>query len=176
MNKYYKEFIDFFIKHNLYDKDIFNYIRHNSILFDYIDDDQRPFIGCYPVFTKNNILTQIKIYVPIINSKKTILINIHEYIHAIILYKYFNKKYKKEKDFETLPMLYETIYALENHNEEFENFIKELDTRINEESPQTYKIALAPKKDLLEYHKKKNPTFKQLQKKSKKLSRKYASR
>ena len=91
---YYTEFITFFKKHNLYDKEMFEYIHHNSTKFDYRDEDQRVFIGCYYMCNKQNILQKIKLCVPIIDSPITVLINIHEYLHAIELYNKIGKKYQ----------------------------------------------------------------------------------
>lgn len=49
---------------------------------------------------------------------KTMLINIHEITHGIYAYKKLNKKYNPNVGIETLPMLYEKIYILENNSEE----------------------------------------------------------
>ena len=92
MNNYYNDFIKFFKKHNLYNEEIFNYIQKNRTLFDYRDEDQRIFIGCYYICNKQGILQKINICVPFINDPITLLINIHEYIHAIESYKNISKK------------------------------------------------------------------------------------
>lgn len=172
MNNLYTEFINFFKKHNLYDEEMFNYIRNNSILIDYREIDKRIFIGCYYISDNDGILRQIKICVPIINNQITTLINIHEYIHAITLYKYLNKKGTIEKEDETLPMLFELLYVLENPNKELHEYLNTINNSI-QNGPSKYRIALAVQHELLEYYQKKNPSLKKLQHKAKKLSRKY---
>lgn len=44
-NNSYIKFINFFKEHKLYDEEIFTYLRENSIMFDYLDTDQRPLVG-----------------------------------------------------------------------------------------------------------------------------------
>lgn len=46
-NNSYIKFINFFKEHKLYDEEIFTYLRENSIMFDYLDTDQRPLVGTY---------------------------------------------------------------------------------------------------------------------------------
>ena len=175
MNNPYTEFVNFFKKHNLYDVNIFNYLRYNSIQFDYHDDEKRPYIGYHYLTDKNDILTKIKLYVPYIDSHKTILINIHEYIHGIILYNKLEKKFKQEIDSEILPILYEKIYLLENPSKELEDFLNYLNNRITKDNLNLiqYKIALEVQDEMLKYYNEEKPTFIDLQKKAKKLSRRY---
>ena len=86
---YYNKFINFFKEQNLYNEEMFTYFGNNSILFDYRDEDYHPFIGCF-YLTKDNKVTKISLVVPYLNSEVSTLINIHEYTHAIILYKHLN--------------------------------------------------------------------------------------
>lgn len=173
MNQYYKDFIDFFKKHNLYEEKMFDYIRRNSTLLDYRDDEQRIFIGCFYICGKQNILQKIKLCVPFINSQITILINIHEYLHAIELYSKIGKKYQSKDTEEVLPMLYESLYFLDNPSKELENHLLYLNSRIKDDSKESYKIALSIEKELLKYYKEENPDFKKLQNKVKKLTKQY---
>lgn len=69
-NTLYLKFINFFKEHNLYDETVFKYIRENAILFDYLEEEKRAFIGCYYSYDKNNHLSKITIAVPIINDEK----------------------------------------------------------------------------------------------------------
>lgn len=170
---YYNEFINFFKKHNLYNKEIFDYINSNSIKFDYRDDEKRPFIGCYYICNKRDILQKINICVPFIDSPITLLINIHEYIHAIELYKRIGKKYEQKETEETLPILYELLYFEENPSKELEHHLIYLNSKINNDSKESYKIALSIKNELLKYYKEANPNLTKLQRKAKKLSKKY---
>ena len=173
MNQYYKDFIDFFKKHNLYEEKMFDYIRRNSTLFDYRNEEQRIFIGCFYICNKQNILQKIKLCVPIIDSQITTLINIHEYLHAIELYNKIGKKYQNSDTEEVLPMLYELLYFLDNPSKELENHLIYLNTRIKDDTKESYKIALSIEKELLKYYKEKNPNLKKLQRQAKKLTKKY---
>lgn len=173
-NTLYLKFIDFFKKHNLYDEKVFKYIRENAILFDYLEEEKRAFIGCYYSYDKNKCLSKITVVVPIINDERTLLINIHEYTHAIMLYHKLGKPCKIERDIEMLPMLFERIYLEENKNKNLEKYVKGLNESITEDSEIEYQIALKHQKELLEYYLKTN-NFTKLQKKARKLSRKYPS-
>jgi len=173
MNIYYNKYINFLIKHNIYNEEIIDYMRRNCIKFDYRDEEQRDFIGCFYNLDRNNRITKINLCVPFLDSDTTVLINIHEYIHLFILYQYLNKKYQQSKDEEILPILYELLYFLDNPSKELERKIIELNNTIKDTSPVQYRIALKSRDELLEYYQKENPSFKKLQEKAKKLSKKY---
>lgn len=168
----YNEFINFFIKHGLYDENTFNYLKRNSTIFDYREEEKRPFIG-YSYSAPNDILREIEIFVPIITDYKTLLINIYVYMHAIILYKQMGKKIETNDYNCVLPMLYEKIYQLENPREELEKYLIELDDNTRENGLKQHKIALNMQDELLDYYKKKKPSFQKLERKVKRLSRKY---
>lgn len=171
MNEYYNNFINFFKKHNLYNEEMFKYIQNNSTHFDYRDEEQRIFIGCYYICNKLEILQKINIVVPFIDNKITLLINIHEYIHAIELYNNIGKKYEHKDTEETLPMLYELLYYLENPSKELKIYLTELNKQITKNSSKSYQIALLIQEELLAYYQKENPTFRKLQIKVKKLTK-----
>lgn len=170
-NTLYLKFINFFKEHNLYDETVFKYIRENAILFDYLEEEKRAFIGCYYSYDKNNHLSKITIAVPIINDEKTLLINIHEYIHAITLYHKLGKTCKIETDIEMLPMLFERIYLEENKNQILEEYVKSLNEKITEDSEVAYQIALKYQEELLKYYHQ-TKDFNRLKRKAKKLSKK----
>lgn len=175
MNQYYLNFIDFLKRHNLYDAIMFDYIRKHSIIIDYNDEEQCQMAGCYYSFDKKNRLIKFQLCVPFINNHETTLANIHEYVHAIVLYQNLGKKYTntKESDVEILPMLYELLYVLETNDEELNNHLKELNTLIDNTKHLEYQLSLNIQPQLLEYYQEKNPSFKQIQTKSKQLSKKY---
>ena len=168
----YLKFINFFKNHNLYDEQTFKYIRENAILFDYLEEEKRSFIGCYYNFDKRGCLIKIVIGVPIIKDEQTLLINIHEYIHAISLYSKLGTKCKIGIEREILPLLYEKIYLNENPNEELERYVNMLNQKIIESNQIEYKIALNLQNELLEYYYKIR-NFNKLESKAKKLSKKY---
>ena len=173
MNQSYIDFIKFFKRHNLYNEEIFNYLKNNSTLIDYLDTDARSSIG-YHVFNQNNRLQSINLCVPFINNQITILINIHEYLHGLILYQYLGKKYQIGPDTETLPILYESIYISENPTQQLQDYLNNINKAIlRNDCPLQYKIAVAIQPELLDYYQKEKPSFKKLQAKSKKLVKKH---
>lgn len=84
----------------------FNYVIAKTTFLDIDTEKGMPFFGCYPKI-EDGIITDIKIYVPEIYNLKSMLINIHEFNHGLLLYLYINKEYpnfdfeKYAKDEET---------------------------------------------------------------------------
>lgn len=169
-NIYYEKFINFFKNIGLYDENAFNYLRENSILFDYKDEDQRNMTGYHYYLNKERNLSKINLFVPFIDSEKTLLINIHEYTHGLMLYNYLGKKYKHPKYSEVLPILLEKIYIEENQSEELNKFEKSLNNQITKNSPIEYKIALELQDELYNYYNKEK-NINKLNKQIKKLTR-----
>ena len=176
MNEEYTEFINFFKRHNLYNRETFDYLCKNSIHFDYLDKDKHPYIGYHYLTNEEGNLSKIILFVPYIDSKQTILINIHEYIHGIILYNKLGKRYKLGKDAEILSFLFEKIYLLEKQDKNLELFQKNLNKLISESSPIEYKIALEAQEEMLQYYYDYNPSFVKLEEKAKKLAKRYKSK
>lgn len=172
---YYNKFIDFFERHELYNKETFDYLRTHSILFDYRDTDHRPFIGCFYT-TKNGKLEKINLVVPYIDSDITTLINIHEYTHAITVFPYMHKSFTEDNACEILPLLYERIYLEENKdNEKLREHITAINKIIKESNNSEitkYKIALNMQNELLDYYNSGHTSIDELNKKAKKLIRK----
>ena len=171
--KNYTNLITFFKKHNLYDEEIFKQIYQNAIMFDYRDDDMQKEIGCYTI----NVCKKLKhiiIVVPYIEDEKTLLINIHEYTHALLAYKKIGKEYTCNDNLESeiIALLYEKIYLIENPSPELENYINYLNQKILQSNDINSKISLQALDELLNYYlqtKNHNKTVK----KSKKLLKKY---
>ena len=166
---YYRKFIDFLIEHNIYNKEELDYYESNRIQFDYQDKEQRDFIGCY-CSLKDNILIKINIIVPFIDDDKTLLINIHEYIHFILFYPHLNKKCRIGIDKEVLPIYYERIFIEENKTKELEAYYKYLKYRIISNDDKAYLLALKVTDILLEKQKEEN--IYKMEKRVKKLSKK----
>ncbi|MBQ8193152.1 MAG: hypothetical protein IJZ46_03675 [Bacilli bacterium] len=171
-NPYYK-FIDFFKRHNLYNERVFRYIRENSTLFDYREEEYRSYISTVPVIGKDKRLKAVKLIVPHIGDDKTILINIHEYIHALLFYNKLGKYFEIGPEIEILPLFYERLYILENPTEELIKYKEFLDNIIIEENREEYIIALNSQEELHKYFTEGNTNIESLEKKSKKLSKKY---
>lgn len=169
--KYNQVIIDFFKRHNLYEEEMFKYLSENSMMVDYLDEEQRAFIGCFYILNKRGILDRIQLNIPYVYNDETALINIHEIVHGILYYQKLGKKFKKDITVEALPMLYEKLYILENPSEEFIKYGEYLD-RIIEENPQKeYKFGLDVREELLKNY---NYNIKKMSKKVKRLSRKLA--
>ena len=166
------ELIGFFQRHNLYEKDMFDYFSKNSTMIDYRDEDQRMFIGTfYGINRHNNKLVYIHINVPFIYDNKTMLINIHEFVHAILLYKYINKNFKMGMDYEALPMLYEKIFINEVNSKEIIEYGKWLDSLITTKNEE-YIFGLNVRDELLENY---DYNIDKMKKLVKKLAKKYKS-
>lgn len=96
---------------NIYEFEFYNFMRNKEIFNDafenYIDNKVKRvdfdlfdgFWGCFPIL-KDNILVDIKLIVPNIIDKKTLLINIHEFIHAKRLYSRLGKTYNENVELE----------------------------------------------------------------------------
>lgn len=163
--------IDFFKRHNLYNEEMFDYFSRNSSMIDYEDKEQRLFIGCFYTFGKDKRLKDIHLNVPYVYNDITMLVSIHEFIHAIILYKNINKKVNIGIDKEVLPMLYEKIYINENNNPILIEYEKKLNKLINPKEDKEYVIGLALRDQLIENY---NYDFEKLSRKVKRLVRKYS--
>lgn len=165
------DLINFFKRHNLYNKEMFDYFSKNANMIDYRDEEQRILMGCFYIFDKKKRLKSIHLNVPYIYDDITMLISIHEFIHAIMMYKFINKKVNIGIDKEVLPMLYEKIYINENNNPILIEYEKKLNKLINPKDDKEYVIGLALRDQLIENY---NYDFDKLNKKVKKLVRKYS--
>ena len=155
MNKYYSKFIDFFERHNLYDKEVFDYLHRNSVLFDYRDDDMRPFIGSSCTL-KNGKVDKVVLCVPFIDNDITTLINIHEYVHGLLFYQNIGKKLNNMDSIEILPMFYERLFLNENAgNSKLVDYYFKLNDSISEEDHK-YKLGLEIGDQLIDIYSKKD--------------------
>ena len=174
MNVYYTKFIDFFKKHNLYDKEGFEYLRNNSIMFDYRDEEAISLLGwgCRWNIRNGKYLDKINLIVPFLDNDLTVLINIHEYTHGIMLYKYLGKKLKIDNDIEMLPMMYERLYFLENSTLELAKYEEMYDKTISSDSEIKYILGLKYRDELIEKYNN-GYDFNKLDRYAKKLARRY---
>lgn len=161
---YNSKVIDFFKRHNMYEKNMFDYLQENTIMINYSDEDEKDFIGCFYIFNKNNILKKISLCIPYLMDDITTLINIHEITHGIYMYKYLDKKVYLKEDIEVLPMLYERIYINETNNKELLQFANDLDKKIKYEY--NYLLGLKLRDELLRIY---NYDFEDINRKAKKL-------
>lgn len=165
---YNEELISFFKRHNLYDEEMFKYLQSNTTMLDYHNEEQRDFIGCFYTFLNNNILKSIHLNIPYVYDDITMLINVHEIVHGIEMYKYLNKKAKITNMCEVLPILYEKIYIEETNNDNLRKFQQELNKKIKPSNETYYKAIKIIDELYLSY----NYDFNEMQKISKKLIKK----
>ena len=97
--KFYKDYVL---------KEFWDYIKDRVVIVPSGSD--MCFYGCYPI-TKNNILIDIRVLVPNIETEKDVLINIHEFAHATELYNELGRSYidnrdKREKHAKKMEKLY----------------------------------------------------------------------
>jgi len=102
----YGKFINFLKENELYDEEVFNYMKDRIRIVKY-NETSKDFFGCYPIVDENNILRDIKICVPNTIDDITVSINIHEYVHYLLTYRSLNKEYKEDKYAELMPVFYE---------------------------------------------------------------------
>ena len=137
--RYNPKVIDFFKRHNMYEESMFEYLQDHSVMIDYDDPEQKYFVG-FNYCVENGILRKFSMGIPYMKDYKTMLINIHEITHGIYAYRRLNKKFTRI-GIETLPMLYEKIFILENGSEELKQYGEFLDSCIVENSEEKYKYA-----------------------------------
>ncbi len=82
--------IEFFKSENMYDEEIFNYIKERTHI--YPSSTDIPFFGCYPK-VKNSVLVDFNLIIPEIKTLKNLLVSIHEFTHALDLYPELGKYY-----------------------------------------------------------------------------------
>ena len=138
---YYNKFINFLRQNNLYDVKSFSYWKKNRILFDYQEREKRDLIGCFYQFNKNNILKEIKLIVPYLKNDKTVLINIHEFIHMLLLYPKLNKKCEIGIDKEILPIFYERLFIEQENTKELYEYYQYLNQYITNSNQLEYILA-----------------------------------
>ena len=93
INEFYLKriFLDYMNQEKLFTKEFKQYIKDKTTIHNIPIEEG--WYSCLPI-VKNEILTDIKLIVPRLKDKKTLLVNIHEYCHAMELYHELNKVYK----------------------------------------------------------------------------------
>ena len=74
---------DFFKKENLYSEEFFDFLKQKVRKVP--STSEISWYGCFPQ-VEDSILKDIRLLVPEITDEKSLLINIHEYAHALELY------------------------------------------------------------------------------------------
>lgn len=168
---YRQEIIDFFKRHNLYEKKMFDYLQNHTDMIDSRDEDANDFIGFGYITDKNNILQRFRLCIPFAIDNKTMLISVHEIVHGIVGYKYLGKKFEPSIYIETLPIFYERIYINEMNDPDLYEYGQYLDNLIGDsEIDEKYRYALFAREYLLKEYDK---DFDKMENMSKKLVKKY---
>lgn len=94
-NSLENEIEDFFIEQGLYDEKFFDFIKTRVKQLPY--DAGLEWFGCFPIL-KDGILNDIRLLVPEIKNEQNILVNIHEYTHAIELFNELGKEYIERRE------------------------------------------------------------------------------
>lgn len=87
--------IDFFKQENLYNEEFFNYIEDKIVIVP--SDTDTFWFGCHPII-KEDIIKDIRLVVPEIKKEKDMLVNIHEFTHALELYEEIETKYEEKRE------------------------------------------------------------------------------
>lgn len=140
--RYNDEIIDFFKRHNLYEKEMFDYLQKQTDMVDYRVEEDRIYIGCgYNIDHITQRILGFRICIPYAFDEITTLICIHEIAHGIWGYKKLNQKYKS-LEVELFPMRLEKVYITERASEILNNYANYLDSTIDENSDEKYRFAL----------------------------------
>ena len=86
--------IEFFKEENLCNEDFFHYIKDKIILVP--NTTEIFWYGCHPII-ENNKIKDIRIVVPEIKKEKDMLINLHEFTHAIELYEEIGAEWEERR-------------------------------------------------------------------------------
>ena len=131
--------IEFFKKHNLYEFEMFSYFEKHSTMLDSDYPDEMMFRTCaHQIDARTGILKGIHLNLPYVKNEETMLDSIHELTHAIFAYPQIGKKFKKDITIETLSLLFEKLYILENPSEKLIAYYKHLNSTITENDKEYY--------------------------------------
>ena len=86
------KFIKFLKDTEIYNEEVFEYIKPKTVYLDH-SEEATHFYGVFPIVDDNNIIKDIKLCVPKIKDDITVSINIHEYVHLLMVYRDLNKEY-----------------------------------------------------------------------------------
>jgi len=102
------QLISFLKKQNLYKEEFFKFIEGKVKVFPY--DTDLSWFGCFTI-VEDNVLKDIRLLVPEIKTEQNLLVNIHEYVHAIELFDEIGKVFEERKEErENKASKYEKIY------------------------------------------------------------------
>ncbi len=148
------EFISFLKNYNLYNKEIVDSFFGDSFRYNYENDRDIIFSECIYIINNEDILVKIRACIPYINDYKTMLINIHEYVHYYMLYKKIGKKVIIGRNCELLPVAYEKLFIMEKNIQELYDYDDFLTKNILCNNDPNYLYALENRDRIVNYLKK----------------------
>ena len=115
------KFIKYLKDTEIYNEEVLEYIKPKTVYLDHSEEAMH-FYGVFPIVDDNNIIKDIKLCVPKIKDDITVSINIHEYVHLLLVYRNLNNEYKESEYDELLPIIYQLYYLKDNDPEYLEEF------------------------------------------------------
>ena len=85
-----EKLLNFLKEQKLYKEEFFKFMEGKIKVFPY--DADLSWFGCFPI-VEDNILKDIRLLVPEITTEKNLLVNIHEYVHALELFEELGSVY-----------------------------------------------------------------------------------
>ena len=110
----YSKYKKFLIKHELFDNNTFNFIKDNSVMFDFESIEDYKSFGCSIVLNEKGRLVQIIPCVPILKDEETVAINMFVYTEALLLIPLIGKKFDNKYIDKKLPFIFLKLYIMEN--------------------------------------------------------------
>lgn len=103
-----EKLLNFLKEQKLYKEEFFKFMEGKIKVFPY--DADLSWFGCFPI-VEDNILKDIRLLVPEIITEKNLLVNIHEYVHALELFEELGSVYEdRREEREKKASSYEKIY------------------------------------------------------------------
>jgi len=102
------ELKDFFKEQNLYSEEFFEFMKGKVKVFPF--DADLAWFGCFPII-ENEKVVDIRLLVPEIKNEQNLLVNIHEYMHALELFNelgtiYIERREEREAKATNLEKIY----------------------------------------------------------------------
>ncbi len=145
-----KEFISFLKQYNIYNKEIVDSFYNNSLRYDSEIDGEIGLNMCIYAINDDDVLVDLKACVPCIKNYKTMLVNVHEYIHYYIMYKKLGKKVIIGRNCELLPLVYEKLFIMEKNDDALNRYAEKLDRIIKKDNNPDYIYALEYRDKLID--------------------------
>ena len=130
--------VNFFKKHNLYDKKMFSYFEAYGEMVDYYDPNENYTIGVGHDM-RDGKLNRFSVVLPIPVDEISTTACIFHLTEAIEAYKHLGKEFDSKVSVEAIPMLYEKLYVEEANDARLTAHKYLLDTAVTSNSPEKYR-------------------------------------